>query len=153
MAGPGKPFVDIFADGACSGNPGPGGYCAILRNDEKELELTGFDPLTTNNRMELLAVITALEALKRPCRVRITTDSSYVVKGMTEWVRDWVRRGWKTAGKKKVLNRDLWERLIAASAPHEIEWSWIRGHSGHAENERCDLLAREEIRKVRDKQS
>jgi len=144
-----KPFVEVFADGACSGNPGPGGYCAILRSDGKEREVSGFDPMTTNNRMELLAVITALEALKRPCKVRITTDSSYVTKGMTEWIHEWIRREWKTAGKKKVLNRDLWERLLTASVPHEIEWNWIRGHSGHPENERCDSVARAAIKEHR----
>jgi len=148
-----KPFVEIFADGACSGNPGAGGYGAILRSEDRERELSGYDAMTTNNRMELLGVITALEALKRPCKVRVTTDSSYVVKGMTEWIQDWIRRGWKTAGKKKVMNQDLWERLLGASDDHEIEWEWIRGHSGHVENERCDLLAREEIRKNRDGQS
>lgn len=142
-----KPFVEIFADGACSGNPGAGGYAAILRSDSREKELSGHDGMTTNNRMEMLAVISGLEALKRPCRVRVTTDSNYVVKGMNEWIAGWIKNDWRTAGKKEVLNRDLWERLLKAADPHEVEWVWIRGHNGHAENERCDLLARKEIKK------
>ncbi len=149
MKKPQKPFVEVFADGACSGNPGVGGFAAILRYGLKEKELSGCEGLTTNNRMELLAVITALEALKKRCRVKVTTDSNYVVKGMTQWIDGWVRKNWKTSQKKEVLNRDLWERLLTASAPHDIEWTWIRGHNGHPENERCDRLAREEIRKCR----
>lgn len=144
-----RPFVEIFADGACSGNPGVGGFGAILRSAKKERELSGCEALTTNNRMELLGVITALEALRRPCRVRVTTDSSYVVKGMTEWMGDWIRRNWKNSQKKDVLNRDLWERLLKASGAHETEWVWIKGHAGHPENERCDRLARQEIKKCR----
>jgi ribonuclease HI len=140
-----KPFVEIYADGACSGNPGVGGFGALLRSDEKEKELSGCEELTTNNRMELLGVICALEALKRPCRVRITTDSDYVVKGMTRWIDAWIRKNWMNAQKKNVMNRDLWERLLKASQPHEVEWIWIKGHSGHPENERCDRLARKEI--------
>lgn len=143
------PFVDIFADGACSGNPGAGGFGAILRSSDKEREVSGCEELTTNNRMELLGVIVALEALRRPCRVRVTTDSSYVVRGMTEWIGDWIRRNWKNSQKKDVLNRDLWERLLAASRAHEIEWVWIKGHAGHPENERCDRLARRQIKKCR----
>lgn len=145
----GKPFVEIYADGACSGNPGVGGYGAILRSGEREKELSGCEEMTTNNRMEILAVISALEALKKPCRVRITSDSNYVVKGMNEWINEWIRKNWKTAQKKEVLNRDLWERLLRASAPHEIEWAWIKGHDGHPENERCDRLAREEIKRCK----
>ena len=145
----GKPFVEVYADGACSGNPGVGGYGAILRSGEREKVLSGCEEMTTNNRMELLGVISALEALKQPCRAKIITDSNYVVKGMSEWIDEWKRKNWKTAQKKGVLNRDLWERLLLVSEPHEIEWKWIKGHDGHAENERCDRLAREEIKKCK----
>ncbi len=138
--------VDIFCDGACSGNPGPGGFGIILRAGNREKELSGADSHTTNNRMELLAAITALEALKKPCEVVLTTDSQYLVKGMTEWVQGWVKKGWKNSKKEDVLNRDLWERLLALSNVHRIRWNWIRGHSGHPENERCDGLARQAIR-------
>ncbi|MDD3293175.1 MAG: ribonuclease HI [Geobacteraceae bacterium] len=138
--------VDIFCDGACSGNPGPGGFGIILRAGNREKELSGADSHTTNNRMELLAAITALEALKKPCEVVLTTDSQYLVKGMTEWVQGWVKKGWKNSKKEDVLNRDLWERLLALSTVHRIRWNWIRGHSGHPENERCDGLARQAIR-------
>jgi ribonuclease HI len=144
-----QPFVEIFTDGACSGNPGVGGFGAILRTDKKEKELSGAEGMTTNNRMEMMSVIRALEMLKVPCRVRITTDSNYVVKGMTEWIRDWIKKGWKNSQKKDVLNRDLWEQLLKAAEPHEIEWCWVRGHSGHAENERCDRLACHAITKYR----
>ena len=140
-----KPFVEIYADGACSGNPGVGGFGALLKADDKEKEVSGCEEMTTNNRMELLGVINALEALKRPCRVKITTDSDYVVKGMTRWMDAWIRKNWMNAQKKNVLNRDLWERLLRASLPHEVEWVWIKGHYGHPENERCDRLARKEI--------
>lgn len=144
-----KPFVEIYADGACSGNPGIGGYGLILRSQGKNKELSGCEEMTTNNRMELLGAITGLEALKKPCRVRVTTDSNYIVKGMTEWVNRWLKNNWKTSQKKDVLNRDLWERLLKASALHDIEWHWIKGHNGHIENEQCDRLAREEIKKCR----
>lgn len=144
-----KPFVEIFADGACSGNPGVGGFGSILRSGDREKELSGCDKLTTNNRMELLAVISALEALRKPCKVRIVTDSNYVVRGMSEWIDSWIERGWKTYQKKEVLNRDLWERLLKASRLHDTEWVWIKGHNGHAENERCDRLARQEIKRCR----
>ena len=144
-----KSFVEIFADGACSGNPGIGGFGAILRSGQKCRELSGCEKLTTNNRMEMMAVITALEALKRPCSVRITTDSNYLVKGMTEWIEGWKKNNWKNSQRKDVLNRDLWERLLHAAEDHEIEWEWIKGHNGHDENERCDLLAREAIIKYR----
>ena len=144
-----KSFVEIFADGACSGNPGIGGFGAILRSGQKCRELSGCEKLTTNNRMEMMAVITALEALKRPCSVRITTDSKYLVKGMTEWIEGWKKNNWKNSQRKDVLNRDLWERLLQAAEDHEIEWEWIKGHNGHDENERCDLLAREAIIKFR----
>ncbi len=144
-----KPFVEIYADGACSGNPGLGGFGAILRAGEKCSELSGCEKLTTNNRMEMMGVITALEALKRPCNVRITTDSTYIVKGMTEWIKGWIKNNWRNSQKKEVLNRDLWERLLKAAKDHKIEWEWIKGHNGHYENERCDFLAREAIKKCR----
>jgi ribonuclease HI len=138
-------IVEIFSDGACSGNPGPGGWGTLLRWDGHEKELSGFEPETTNNRMELTAAIAGLEALKRPCQVSLTTDSEYLKKGMTEWLEGWVRRGWKNAQKKEVANRDLWERLLELSRKHHVEWHWVRGHAGHPENERCDELARAAI--------
>jgi len=138
-------LVEIFADGACSGNPGPGGWGTILRSGGHERELSGFAQETTNNRMELTAAIEGLAALKRPCRVRLTTDSEYLKKGMTEWVAGWVKRGWKNSQKQPVANRDLWERLLEVSSHHQVEWHWVRGHAGHAENERCDALARAAI--------
>lgn len=137
--------VEIFCDGACSGNPGPGGYGAILRCGGSEKEISGGAPDTTNNRMEMTAVIEALRQLKRPCRVIITTDSQYVVKGMTEWIAGWQRKGWRNSKKEPVLNRDLWEMLLEESKRHTIDWKWVRGHAGHAENERCDQLAREAL--------
>jgi ribonuclease HI len=140
------PPVEIFSDGACSGNPGPGGWGAILRYGEREKELMGGEPATTNNRMELMAAIAALESLKRPCRVRLSTDSTYLKEGITRWIKDWKRRGWKTADKKPVKNVDLWQRLEAALEPHEVEWLWVRGHAGHPENERADRLAREGLK-------
>ncbi len=133
--------VEIFTDGACSGNPGPGGWGAILRYGEREKELSGYCEQTTNNRMELLAAICALEALKREARAELTTDSSYVKDGITKWIHNWKRNGWRKSNKKPVENRDLWERLDKAVAAHDITWHWIRGHTGHAENERADLLA------------
>ena len=139
--------VEIFTDGACSGNPGPGGWGAILRYKDTEKELSGGEPLTTNNRMELMAAIAALEALKRPSSVRLTTDSVYVRDGISKWLHNWKRNGWKTAAKKPVKNDDLWRRLDAAQAPHTIEWLWIKGHAGHVENERCDALARAAVPK------
>jgi len=144
-----KPFVEIFADGACSGNPGVGGFGAILRFDAKVKELSGADGMTTNNRMELMGVITALEALKMPCRVKITTDSNYVVKAMTEWMKGWIEKGWKNSQKKDVMNRDLWERLLRAAETHTITWCWVKGHNGHAENERCDELALQQIKQYK----
>ena len=138
-------LVEIFSDGACSGNPGPGGWGTVLRCGDNEKEFSGYDPETTNNRMELLGAIAGLEALKRPCRVKMTTDSQYVKKGMTEWIDSWIRRGWKNSQKKPVANRDLWERLLELTEPHEVEWHWVRGHDGHVENERCDVLARAAI--------
>ena len=139
-------MVELFADGACSGNPGPGGYGTILRYGDATDEISGCDPKTTNNRMELTAVIEGLRLLKRPCRVRVVTDSTYVVKGMSEWIKGWVRKNWKNSQKKPVLNKDLWEELLELSKPHKIEWIWVAGHSGHEENERCDELARRAIR-------
>jgi ribonuclease HI len=133
--------VSIFTDGACRGNPGPGGWGAILRYGEREKELNGAERDTTNNRMELMAAIVALETLKRACDVTLTTDSQYVRKGITEWLPNWKRRGWKTADKKPVKNQDLWQRLEAAAQRHSIHWKWIKGHSGHVENERADQLA------------
>jgi ribonuclease HI len=138
-------IVEIYTDGACRGNPGPGGWAALLSSGEREKELSGAEGLTTNNRMELTAVIRALEALKRPSEVRIYTDSEYVRRGITEWVRSWKTRGWKTADRKPVKNQDLWERLDALAAGHEIEWRWVKGHSGVPGNERVDRLANEAI--------
>ena len=141
-------IVEIFTDGACSGNPGPGGWGAILRYKGHEKELSGGETATTNTRMELRAAIAALEALKKPTRVRIFTDSQYVHNGIRTWIHDWKKRGWKTADKKPVKNIDLWQRLEAALETHDIEWHWIRGHSGHPENERADALARKAIRRL-----
>lgn len=141
--------IDIYTDGACSGNPGPGGWGALLRMGDKEKELSGFDPATTNNRMELMAVIEALRALKRPVVARVHTDSQYVQKGISEWIHGWKRRGWKTADRQPVKNADLWQALDAAAAGHEIEWLWVRGHAGHVENERVDALARKAIEENR----
>ena len=138
-------IVEIFTDGACSGNPGPGGWGAILRKNGREKELCGGAPDTTNNRMELTAVIEALKALKRPVRARVHTDSQYVQKGISEWIHAWKRRGWRTAGKQAVKNADLWRALDAQAARHSVEWLWVRGHAGHAENERADALARRGI--------
>ena len=133
--------VEIYADGACKGNPGPGGWGVLLRTGRAEKELYGGEAATTNNRMELTAVIRALESLKRPCKVRLYTDSQYVQKGITSWIHDWKRRAWRTADKKPVKNVDLWQRLDALAHEHEIEWHWVRGHAGHPENERADALA------------
>jgi ribonuclease HI len=135
------PLVEIFTDGACRGNPGPGGWAALLRMGGKEKEIGGGEPLTTNNRMELLAAIRALEALKRPCRVTLHTDSVYVKDGITRWIHTWRQNGWRTSDKKPVKNAELWQELINACEPHRIEWRWVKGHSGHAENDRVDALA------------
>ena len=139
-------MVEIFTDGACSGNPGPGGWGAILRFNGKTKELSGGEAETTNNRMEMLAAIMALEAMKRPIRAVIHTDSTYLRDGITKWIHDWKKRGWKTAAKKPVKNVDLWQRLETALEGHEVEWRWVRGHDGHPENERADELAREGAR-------
>ncbi|QGM22052.1 ribonuclease HI [Spiribacter sp. 2438] len=133
--------VEIFTDGACRGNPGPGGWGVLLRYGGTERELYGGESVTTNNRMELTAAIKGLEALNRPCEVDLTTDSQYVRKGITEWMDGWKRRGWKTAARKPVLNQDLWQRLDQLAATHRVHWHWVRGHAGHAENERVDALA------------
>jgi ribonuclease HI len=140
--------VEIFSDGACSGNPGPGGYGAILRYGGHEKELSGGELETTNNRMELTGALAALESLRRPCRVVVTTDSQYLVKGMKEWISGWVKKGWINSKKEPVLNRDLWERLLAQADIHQVDWIWVRGHNGHPENERCDELARLAIEKL-----
>lgn len=137
--------VFIYTDGACRGNPGPGGWGALMRYRDQEKELYGAERMTTNNRMELMAAIASLEALKRPCEVTLTTDSEYLRKGITEWLAQWKRRGWKTAAKEPVKNQDLWERLELATADHRIQWDWIKGHSGHPENERADELANKAI--------
>lgn len=134
-------LVEIHTDGACRGNPGPGGWGAVLRAGTHERELWGGEDDTTNNRMELTAAIEALAALKRPCRVRLYTDSTYVMHGITRWLEDWRRRGWKTAARKPVKNQDLWQRLDALTGRHEIEWHWVKGHSGDPGNERADQLA------------
>lgn len=141
--------VEIFTDGACSGNPGPGGWGAILRSGKTERELAGGAANTTNNRMELTAAIAALEALKRPCRVGLHTDSMYLRDGITKWIAKWKRNGWRTASKTPVKNADLWQRLEAAIERHDVRWLWVRGHAGHIENERADALAREALEKYR----
>ena len=133
--------VEIFTDGACRGNPGPGGWAALLRMGETERELAGGEVLTTNNRMELLAAIRALQALKRPCRVDLHTDSVYVRDGITKWVHGWQRNGWRTSDKKPVKNEELWRELLESVAPHRVSWHWVKGHSGHPENDRVDALA------------
>lgn len=141
--------VEIFTDGACSGNPGPGGWGAILRYRGKERELSGGEPDTTNNRMELMAAIRALESLKRPVAARVHTDSKYLMDGITAWLPRWKARGWKTADKKPVKNVDLWQRLELALEQHRVEWEWVRGHAGHPENERADELARAGLERAR----
>jgi ribonuclease HI len=144
-----KPDVDIFTDGACSGNPGPGGWAAILRMAGRERELSGGEPATTNNRMELMGAISGLEALTRPCRVKLHTDSKYVLDGATKWIHGWKKNGWRTADKKPVKNIELWQRLDAARDGHHVDWIWVKGHDGHPENERADQLAREAIGSLR----
>lgn len=137
--------VILHTDGACRGNPGPGGWAAVLAYRDREKELYGYEPETTNNRMELMAVIRGLEALQRPCEVRVVTDSQYVMKGVTEWMENWKRRGWRTADRRPVRNVELWQRLDDALARHRVEWRWVRGHAGHDGNERADLLANRAI--------
>ncbi len=148
-AGTAAKVVEIFTDGACSGNPGPGGWGAILRFGTKEKELWGGEPATTNNRMELMAAIQALEALKRPVKVRLYTDSEYVKNGITKWIHGWKAKGWTTADRKPVKNVELWQRLDAAKSRHDIEFHWVRGHAGHPENERADALARRGVEEAR----
>ena len=138
---PELPNVEIFTDGACKGNPGPGGWGVVIRAGAREKELSGGEPLTTNNRMELLAAIRGLEALKRPCRVQLYTDSTYVRDGITKWIHGWRKNGWRTSDRKPVKNAELWQELVEAAAPHRVEWHWVKGHSGHAENDRADALA------------
>lgn len=135
------PEVEIATDGACKGNPGPGGWGAVIRFGAHEKDISGGDPATTNNRMELMAAIRALETLNQPCRVKLSTDSRYVMDGLTKWIAGWRRNGWKTADRKPVKNAELWQALLAASAPHRIDWVWVKGHAGHPDNERADKLA------------
>ena len=137
--------VEIFTDGACRGNPGPGGWAALLRFGDNETSISGAEPQTTNNRMELMAAIKGLAALKRPVRVVLTTDSEYVRQGITSWIHGWKKRGWKRANKQPVLNVDLWQRLDALDGQHDVRWEWVKGHSGHAENEAVDQAANEAI--------
>ncbi|MCB9991093.1 MAG: ribonuclease HI [Rhodospirillales bacterium] len=140
-ASPEENTVTLYTDGACSGNPGPGGWGVVMRWNGHEKELSGAEADTTNNRMELMAVIQGLETLKRPCRVEVYTDSKYVLQGITEWLAGWKAKGWKTASKKPVKNQDLWQRLDEAQARHEVAYHWVKGHAGHPENERADSLA------------
>ena len=142
--------VKIFTDGACSGNPGPGGWGVLLRYGASEKELFGGEEATTNNRMELMAAIKAIEAMKRPARARLHTDSTYVRDGITRWIGGWKANGWKTSAKKPVKNVDLWQRLDALAAGHEIEWRWVKGHAGHPDNERADMLARKGLARLRE---
>lgn len=142
--------VELFTDGACLGNPGPGGWGALLRCGSRERELCGGESLTTNNRMELMAAIAGLEALKRPCEVVLTTDSQYVKKGVEEWMAKWCTNGWRTSDRKPVKNQDLWERMSAALAGHRVTWKWVKGHAGHLENERVDVLARDAALAMKD---
>lgn len=150
---PARKHVEIHTDGACLGNPGPGGWAALLRWRGQERELAGGEPDTTNNRMELMAAISALEALKEPCDATLHTDSQYVRQGITLWMPNWVRRGWKTSGGDPVKNRDLWERLNVAAAAHKVDWRWVKGHSGDPDNERVDALARVEAVKIKEQTS
>lgn len=150
---PARKHVEIHTDGACLGNPGPGGWAALLRWRGQEREVAGGEPDTTNNRMELMAAISALEALREPCDATLHTDSQYVRQGITLWMPNWVRRGWKTAGGDPVKNRDLWERLNAAVAAHKVDWRWVKGHSGDPDNERVDQLARVQAVKIKEQGS
>jgi ribonuclease HI len=143
------PLVEAFTDGACKGNPGPGGWGVLLRMGSHEKELSGGESLTTNNRMELTAAIEALNALTKPCRVKLSTDSRYVMDGLTKWIHGWRRNGWKTADKKPVKNAELWQALLTASERHRVEWEWVKGHAGHPENERADKLASDAANEAR----
>ena len=146
---PPLPRVEIFTDGACKGNPGPGGWGVVIRSGSTERELSGGEKMTTNNRMEMTAAIEGLNALKRPCHVTLSTDSRYVMDGLTKWIHGWKKNGWKTAEREPVKNEELWRRLDAAAARHEVTWRWLKGHAGHALNERCDVLAGEAIAKAK----
>lgn len=142
------PHVEIATDGACKGNPGPGGWGALIRFGEREKELSGGEALTTNNRMELMAAIEGLNALTKPCRVTLSTDSRYVMDGLTKWIHGWRKNGWKTADRKPVKNAELWQALVEAAARHRVEWKWVKGHAGHPDNERADKLASDAARAV-----
>jgi ribonuclease HI len=144
-------MIEVWTDGACSGNPGPGGWGVLIRIDGKETELHGGEPATTNNRMELMAAISALESQKPGARITLHTDSQYVKDGLTKWIINWKRNGWKNAAKEPVKNKDLWIRLDAAASSHKVDWRWVKGHSGHAENDRADALARKGCDEVRAK--
>ncbi|MBL7033648.1 MAG: ribonuclease HI [Candidatus Delongbacteria bacterium] len=141
--------VTIYTDGACLGNPGPGGWAALLSNGEVTREIHGGEPATTNNRMEMTAAIAALEALTQSCQVKLVTDSEYLRLGITRWIHNWMRRGWLTAARQPVKNTDLWKQLLQLTRRHQVEWSWVRGHTGHPENERCDELARQEANRYK----
>ena len=147
MADSSPKVVEIFTDGACSGNPGPGGYGALLKCDQVTKEISGGAPQTTNNRMEMMAVIEALRCLKQPCKIILTTDSQYVVKGMTQWIHGWIKKNWMNSREKPVLNKDLWEEMLQLCRPHRIQWKWVKGHQGHPENEHCDYLAGEALKR------
>ena len=142
------PYVVIYSDGACSGNPGPGGWGAVMISGEHVRDICGGEPATTNNRMELMAAIQALESLKKPCKVELHTDSTYVMKGISEWIHGWKKRGWLTADRKPVKNDDLWRRLDLARSKHDVSWNWVKGHSGHELNERADALARRGLKEA-----
>lgn len=138
-------YIEIFTDGACSGNPGPGGWCAILKYNNHEKIISGFDKDATNNKMELTAIIKALEIIKRKSRIKVYSDSQYLIKGITEWLPKWIKNNWKNSKKEEVQNKALWQKLYLLSQKHEIEWIWIKGHEGHPENEKCDLIAKKMI--------
>jgi ribonuclease HI len=144
-----KPIIEIFTDGACEGNPGPGGWCAILRYKNHEKIISGHEQNTTNNKMELTAIIKALEIIKRKSKIKVYSDSQYVIKGMNEWLPNWIKNNWKNSKKTEIQNKELWMKLYELSKKHEIEWFWIRGHEGHPENEKCDKIAKENIKKIK----
>ena len=148
-----KKIVEIHGDGACLGNPGPGGWACLLRHDKRERELAGGEILTTNNRMELMAAIQGLEALKTPCEVALYSDSQYVLKGISEWMPNWLKRGWKNSAGEPVKNQDLWQRLQLAASMHHVKWHWVKGHAGHPDNERVDELAREQAVQIKNSEA
>jgi ribonuclease HI len=148
-----KKIVEIHSDGACLGNPGPGGWACLLRHEKKERELSGGEILTTNNRMELMAAIQGLEALKSPCNVSLYSDSQYVLKGIKEWMPNWIKRGWKNSAGEPVKNQDLWQRLQQAASIHHVSWHWVKGHNGHPDNERVDELARVQAVQIRNSEA